>query len=137
MKLKTVHVLLLVVGFLMGIAATTAFTRGVTKGDSAIVPEWKWVDARNSSPVKSGNDTYSYGDTCGIERGGKLTVVGVAGDILLVSYSTDAPRGGTSCLPGVNFLISEKEFSAMTTIYLATKGAEDKEKLLVQSLSSQ
>lgn len=56
-----------------------AFAQEFKKGDQATVPDWTWVEVKNLDPgvVWNGNSSFGYGDPCGIQRGGIVTVVGI------------------------------------------------------------
>ncbi len=92
------------------------------KGDIAIVPKWRWVDVLNQEVVRSGNGSFSYGDRCGIETGGTVSVIGeIDATDVLVRYMTPGNMEvfGTSAPSDIIFQISKVEFSQMTTEYEA------------------
>src|SRR3989344_2108276 len=73
-----------------------AFGADIKKGDTARVPGWERVDVKNLDSVRSGNSRwFSYGDTCGIQRGGIATVVGIDGNRVFVRYSIGGTMHGT------------------------------------------
>lgn len=112
------------VGFLAGallVIVILFFAQGVKKGDTAYVDTWEWVDVKNLQAVPSGNNSFSYGDTCGVQQGGVVTVVGIVDNHLLVQYSIDGTMNGTSCPTGVIFFTTKKRFSEMTARFLSRK----------------
>lgn len=96
-------------------------------GDKATVPAWEWVDVKNED---------RYGDHCGIDRGGKVEVLGqFDGQRLLVRY-TNAGIGnrGTECRDGTIFLLDVERFAAMTERYKAIERAEKDERAKIRGL---
>ncbi|MBU0707357.1 hypothetical protein KKG41_03220 [Patescibacteria group bacterium] len=88
------------------------------RGDSASVPSWDWVDVLNPTPVtqnfRNGNFPLSYEETCGIEAGGIITVLGeMSSTTLLVEYTAPGSPMGTPCPSGVLFEIKKDDFNAM------------------------
>ena len=108
--------------------------QNIKKGDTAIVPDWEWVDVKNARPVSSGNNEFGYGRSCGVKRGGIVTVVGIDGDRLLVRYQIAGTPFGTPCPSGVLFFIKKETFSKMTAEYHRVLKAEQDEKNLIERL---
>jgi len=111
-----------------------AFAQEAKKGDTATVPGWAWVEAKNPDPVKSGNNDFSYGESCGIHRGGTVTVVGIEESRLLVRYSISGIQYGTPCPTGVLFFTTKETFSKMRAEYGLARRSEQTEKDLVRRL---
>lgn len=112
-----------------------ASANDIKKGDVAKVPSWTWVDVKNVQPVKSGNTSFSYGEHCGVQHGGTVTVLGVVGDRVLVRYSIADVQYGTPCPSGIVFFTTKGTFSAMTAEYHRINAANEREKNLVAKLS--
>ena len=111
-----------------------AFGADIKKGDTAKVPGWEWVDVKNLQTVPSGNTSFSYGDSCGIQRGGVVMVVGIDGNRVLVRYAISGAMYGTPCPDGVVFFISKERFSKMTAEYHSAVAAENADKNLIKKL---
>ena len=96
-------------------------------GDTATVPAWEWVDVKNED---------RYGEHCGIDRGGKVEVLGQFDEQrLLVRYTNEREgRGGTTCRDGTIFLLDVGRFVTMTERYKAIEQAENDEKAKIRSL---
>lgn len=90
-----------------------------------ITEEWQWVDVMNPDPVKSGNGSFVYGDTCGIEGGGKITVVALDGNKILVEYTTNEIKRGTPCPSGILFFIGQAEFLRIKRIQIDAKTTQN------------
>lgn len=110
-----------------------AFGVDIKKGDTAKVGGWEWVDVKNLQTVPSGNTSFSYGDSCGIQQGG-VVVVGIEGNRVLVRYSINGTMCGTPCPNGVVFFLTKERFSRMTAEYHSAVAAEDADKNLVKKL---
>lgn len=112
-----------------------ASAQEIKKGDTATVPGWAWVDVKNRDPVKSGNgSSFGYGESCGIQHGGTVTVVGIEGNRLLVRYSIGGTQFGTPCPTGVLFFTTKETFLKMTAEYRRVRQSEQAEKDLVERL---
>ena len=116
-----------------------AFAQNVKKGDTAVVPDWEWVDVMNPDPIiqNFSNRTHrlKYGETCGIEIGGTVTVVGISNDSkVLVRYTAPDDPTGTPCPTGVLFFTTEKKFSKMTSEHNQICISEQRERDLVKKL---
>lgn len=132
--MKSLVVSLFVVWFLLGLPLL-ASAQEVKQGDQATVPNEEVVDVKNPSEIGS----LSYGDSCIIKRGGRLTVVGMAVDIngprLLVRYMlSDGKRNAAECPTGILFFISKQKFSEMSAEYQKIQEAEAREKVIVDLL---
>lgn len=75
------------------------------------------MDIKNLDVVKIGNNEFTYGDTCIIERGRIVTVVGIAGNRVLVRYFIDRTVYGTSCPNGAVFFLTKERFYEMRREY--------------------
>jgi hypothetical protein len=108
----------------------------IKKGDKTVVPSWELVEVKNLEPIKSsGNRDFSYGDSCDIQKGGTVTVVGIDGERLLVCYSiSGGPQHGISCPSGVVFFIKKEHFTRMITEHNRVRAAEQAEKDLIKRL---
>ena len=111
-----------------------ASAQEIKKGDTATVPGWVWVDVKNLKPVESGNISFDFGESCGIQYGGTVTVVGIERNRLLVRYSIDSNQYGTRCPSGVLFFTTKGRFSKMTEEYRRVWDAEQNERRLVRKL---
>ena len=111
-----------------------ASAQEIKKGDTATVPGWAWVDVKNLKTVESGNVSFDFGESCGIQYGGTVMVVGIERNRLLVRYSIDSNQYGTRCPSGVLFFTTKEKFSKMTTEYRRVWDAEQKERKLVKRL---
>ena len=92
---------------------------------------------KNPEPVESGNNSFSYNESCGIQRGGILTVVGVQDNRVLVRYTVDGEQYGTPCPSGVVFFTTKEKFSFMkddADAFKCVKAKEESEKNLVKKL---
>jgi hypothetical protein len=133
-KTSNVFVIALVV---FGSFSASVFSQEIKKGDTAIVPNWDWIDVMNPVPVKQicqGKREIGYGETCGIQKGGTVKVVGIDGNRLLVIYEAPGESVGTPCPSGVVFFISKNNFSKMTSEYQKACQVENYEKKLVKNL---
>jgi len=111
-----------------------ASAQEVKEGDTATVPGWAWVDVKNPEPIKSGNTSFGYNESCGIQHGGTVTVVGIEGNRLLVRYSIGGTQFGTPCPTGVLFFTTKETFSKMTAEYRRVRQSEQNEKDFVKQL---
>jgi hypothetical protein len=111
-----------------------ASAQEIKKGDKATVPDWTWVDVKNPESVESGNTSFGYGEHCGIQRGGTVTVVGIEGNRLLVRYSISGTQFGTPCPSGILFFTTKETFSKVTAEYRRVRAAEQSERNLVKRL---
>ncbi len=116
------------------LAAAMASPLQVQVGDSTHVPVWTWVTVKNSAPVRSGNNSFGYNDTCGIQHGATMTVEGIAGEQILVSYQIETVQYGTPCPSGVIFFISREDFLRAEDLYQSILNEAQKEKELIQRL---
>lgn len=117
-------------------------------GDTAKVSSHEWVVVKNLETISSGNNSFRYGDFCSIQRGGTVTVVGIAGNRVLVRYFIDRTVHGALAPSGVVFFITKERFSEMRKEYrychchrdrdcycdCYAVAAEDAEKKLVREL---
>jgi len=119
---------------------TPAYQSAIRIGSKAIIPDWQWVQNINSIRQRFSNGTYilQAGETCGVEFGGFITVVGIrSGNNLLVEYTAPGNPEGTPCPSGTRFIISRPEFMNMTRQYVAIRDATLAEKALVRQLLAQ
>jgi hypothetical protein len=81
-------------------------------GDKITVPSWQWVEVLNKESVKqefsNGAAPLRFKDTCGIEPGGFIEVLGFHVEQgtteALVKYTAPGKPVGTPCPTGVIFL---------------------------------
>lgn len=108
-------------------------TRAIArKGDTSIVPEWKWVDVER---YLNGQLPDKDEDTCGIEPGGRVTAIGTVSDQVLVSYEPpDDDTAGTPCDGGEVFFLKVVDFISYTDRAEAFAKQELERKRLVNSL---
>jgi hypothetical protein len=110
----------------------------IKKGDTAIVGKWDWIDVQNLHPVtqkfSNGQKPLVAGDTCGIEEGGVVTVIGVEGDRVLVRYKAPGSPMGTRCPSGVIFFVSKDTFLGMSETYKQVMLQKENERLIVEKL---
>jgi hypothetical protein len=107
----------------------------------ATVGEWEWVTVVNTLPLAQGysNGTHpvSAGDTCGIEPGGTVRLLGSDAEGVLLEYTAPGTPMGTPCPSGVRFLTSHAHFQGMTATYMAGQAAAQATKERVQRLLNQ
>ncbi|MFZ2193646.1 MAG: hypothetical protein WAV31_05370 [Candidatus Moraniibacteriota bacterium] len=135
MKTKIFFALVLVIFCsTLSIAQTT-----IKKGDEARVPSWEWVDVMNQEAVaRNGSSPLGYGETCGIEMGGTVTVVGIDTDRgVLVRYTAPGNPIGTPCPSGTLFFITQEVFSEMTGEYNRQLSDIEEQKESVKKLLEQ
>jgi hypothetical protein len=93
-------------------------------GDTALISKWEWVDVMNLTPVKSANSTFVFKergwfDSCGVDDGGTIKILGFTDDKAraLVEYTT--PRGaeaaGTKAPSGIQYFITVRRFAQLKT----------------------
>lgn len=116
------------------LAPSVASAQEVKKDDVALIPGWAWVTVKNLEPIKNGNVTFGYDDSCGIQEGGTVTVIGVVEDRLLVRYSTSGVKYGTPCPSGIHFFTTKESFSSLSTRYERARQAKQAERDLVERL---
>ena len=113
----------------------------IKKGDTQTVPDREWVDVVNPKPVeqkyRGSTKDLKRGDTCSIQKGGKVTVIGIDGDRVLVRYTSPAPSIGTPCPSGVLFFVSKDKFQDMTPRYSEITAQEKREINTVKELLNQ
>lgn len=99
-------------------------------GDKAMVPRWEWCPVKNPDGIRNGNVFHKFNETCGIEEGGIIEVVGFVGNDLLVKYSAPDFRltYGTPCPCGTALIIERSKFVEMTEEYQKIAQARDAEK---------
>ncbi|MCK5416814.1 hypothetical protein KAI92_05305 [Candidatus Parcubacteria bacterium] len=116
-----------------------AFAQDVQKGDSAKVLSREWVDIKNPDPIKNRNVTFKYDDSCNIQCGGIVTVVGIHGDLLLVRYTIDDKQSsGTLCPSDVVFFVAKEKFLTMTDKYnRRVQDEKTSEKNLIKNILKQ
>lgn len=123
---------------------TTLEPEGVTrvvlsKGDEAIVPRWMWVEVANERGVMSTNSLFRPGERCGIEFGGKVTVLDFDDELprVLVAYFSPVDEAmGTQCPTGAVFFLPVQEFATMTPRFEAAKRAAEKQAALLRRITS-
>ena len=103
---------------LVALLLTTPCLGGI-RGDTARVSGWSWVepidDARRVALLPS----------CGIERGGHLTVLASDAEGVLVRYEPPPySHLGTACGRGIRFLLSHRAFDAMAPSWEASEDEE-------------
>ncbi|MGB3072679.1 MAG: hypothetical protein IPJ68_00705 [Candidatus Moraniibacteriota bacterium] len=112
----------------------------IKKGDVAKVPGHEWVKVLNPEPVASGNNEFSYGETCSINETGKVTAVGFMSEggeeLVLVRYSIPGQAFGAPCPSGVVFFTSKKRFHAMTAEHERAKATEAKGRARIAEILS-
>lgn len=113
----------------------------VTIGSKAVISKWMWATVENKKPLtqrfSNGDSKLRVGETCGVEFGGSIIVVGIEGENLLVEYFAPGDPMGTPCPSGVRFLISKISFAAMNEEYTTKRDAILAEKELVKKLLAQ
>lgn len=106
----------------------------VVVGIETVVPKWQWIEVKNPDGIKSGNNDFKFGDTCGIDNGGIIQVVAKSGDRLLVKYFAKERAYGTKCPSGAVFFLTTEEFLKMGPQYFHLATTETQEKELVNKL---
>lgn len=87
----------------------------VRVGDVAINPRWTWIKVKNPKGRRNGNGFHDFGDSAGIKEGGRLTVVAIDGDQVLVSYESPRPNPcGSEAGNGTLFFVPKGPFVRMT-----------------------
>jgi hypothetical protein len=100
-------------------------TPEVKVGDQAINPEWEWVEVQNPNGRCTANGFNEFGETVGIGKGAKLTVVAIEDSRVLVSYKSPRGQGaGSEAGNGTLFFVPTSVFASMTRHY----EAEEKKK---------
>ena len=104
-------------------------------GDVVINPRHAWIKVMNPKGRRNGNGFRSFGDSASIEREGKLTVVAIEDEQVLVSY--ESPRGqgyGAEAGNGTLFFVPRRVFGNMTVDYEAIRVSEEEQKVRVTNL---
>ena len=83
------------------------------------IPEWQWVSVIREveNQYSNGNSMIEVEDTCGIQKGGQLQVLGFSPDskLALVEYLTEAL--GAPCRVGAMFFITVEELTTFNGRY--------------------
>lgn len=124
----TINIILLSLLTLFLASAPSCRETSIKKGDTVGIPLRMLVDVKNLDPIKSGESSFKYDDSCVIEEDETLTVVGIEEDRLLVRYSTDDIWRGLSCPTGTLFFTTRKVFSEMIAEYRQINKQREKEK---------
>ena len=121
--------------------AVPAIEVSATIGSHAVIPEWHWVKMVNKEAItqrfSNGNGLLYYGDTCGVEFGGEITVLKIQGENLLVNYSPPGEPMGTPCPKNTRFIVSTADFATMTERYWQIRSAKIADMKLVTTLLNQ
>ena len=128
--LKKLASFVIMFAFLM-VSFSVSAEKTIKVGDTAIVPEWERITVMNPTPISNAHVTFYFESTCDIERGGKLTVIAIHEDKLLVRYKIKGEPGGIQCPSGAIFFVSKEKFSQMTERYLKLKEEEKNLRKLV------
>ena len=114
------------------VSTSTAYAANLpyTVKGIAMVPRLKWVVLENHEPMRTSYTTYSFGDTCDIERGGLLREVdnfdpnvwvpmlrNFDDKKLFVMYTAPREPGSRSCPTGVVFLMPKNVFEQLAAEY--------------------
>ncbi|MDD5489457.1 MAG: hypothetical protein PHP25_02140 [Candidatus Moranbacteria bacterium] len=99
-------------------------------GDKALVPRGEWYPVKNPDGINNGNIFHEFNETCSIEVGGIIEVVGFVGNDLLMKYSAPDFKltYGTSCPCGTALIVERLKFVKMTEKYGEIIRARDVEK---------
>jgi len=103
-------------GYIISYNTPSKRNERVKIGASIKITQWQWVNVLNEAPIKQeyANDTLLLvkGETCGVEIGGRITVVDKVRDkrIILVKYTAPGKPLGTPCPSGVVFAMRENTF---------------------------
>ena len=106
----------------------------VDVGDTAVVPVWSWVEVQNPDGVKSGNNEFPFGDTCGVDTGHVMTTKALDGDKVLVEYDLPYQAYGTPCPDGTLFFTSREAFLRSTDQYITVRSDDQNGKARVEQL---
>ncbi len=102
------------------------------------VPAWFWVDYENEGirqPWRNGITYSKIGDSCGINEGGSIEVIGQFNDeMVLCLYKTKTSGMGTSCENGTIFLMLKKELVLYNSASEAKTKAKAEKKSKIQEL---
>lgn len=109
----------------------------VDVGDTAVVPTWSWITVQNTQGIRSGNNDFPFGDTCGISTGHLIEAKALDEGEVLVQYHVPYTAYGTPCPDGTVFFITEGAFLSLTETYMAIDNAHEDAKSRVESLLAQ
>jgi hypothetical protein len=111
-----------IVGGRSGVTEVKVGARVLKVGDTAPVKAWEWVDVMNLLPVESRNRRFVFKeegdfDTCGVDAGGTIKILGFTDDKTraLVEYTLPkgVEAGGTKAPSGVQYFILVSKFAQM------------------------
>lgn len=118
----------------VALGATSVGYDGIKPGDQAIVPDFLWVTIKNPSHIPGAdNSTFRWDKHCNIDRGNKVTVVGIDedGKRVLLRYSGGV---GDGCPTGTLFFVSSSTFTKMSQDYEVIMQKEQAELALINRL---
>jgi hypothetical protein len=108
---------------------------------TAPISRWEWVDVVNERGVRqdyrNATITLKANDTCGIEEGGTVRVLGTKDNDVLVEYTAPRPPLGTPCPSGVQLLTTVDRFQALAGIAVERERVQQQRKEFLQELRQQ
>lgn len=104
-------------------------------GDVAINAHHMWIKVMNPKGRRNGNGFRSFGDSASIARDGKLTVVAVEDEQILVSYASPKGQGyGAEAGNGTLFFLPKHVFATMGTYHEILRVSEEMQKARIMTL---
>lgn len=105
----------------------------VKVGDaSVLVDAWEWVVVKNPNGIKNENGFFGFGDSCGVQAGNRITILGIKDNILLVRYNNIKKEYGTPCPDNTVYM---KEKSTWVSMEKGLKIIEDRKKKIDEEKS--
>ena len=102
---------------------------GLSIGQIVNIPEWQWVDVVKRVIDETDKDYLEKGDSCGIQRGEQLEILGFSNDAKLALVENDTrDSGGTPCPTGAIFFLAVdelKEFDERYEMFLELERFRD------------
>ncbi|MBI4158502.1 MAG: hypothetical protein HY505_02710 [Candidatus Yanofskybacteria bacterium] len=104
-------------------------------GDVATNPRHTWIRVMNPKGRRTGNGFRAFGDSASIARDGKLTVVAVEDEQVLVSYASPRGQGyGAEAGNGTLFFVPKRVFATMDADYEMLRASEEEQKARIMTL---
>lgn len=106
------------------LSAATALAGPITENQTFPVPGFAWIVLEK--PTSNGNVAFAAGDSCSIQRGGFVSIVGFSDDNkrALVRYSLPQQTFGAPCPSGAVFFLTT---DALSSFPEAAKEADKEE----------
>lgn len=104
-------------------------------GDVATNPRHTWIKVMNPKGRRNGNGFKEFGDSASIARDGKLTVVAVEDEQVLVSYASPRGQGyGAEAGNGTLFFVPKHVFVTMDADRETLRVSEEEQKARIMTL---